>query len=200
MKKSVVLALVLILLFALCACNNQQLQSTTPQETNSTTLPQDNVTTPSQKEDLPRPETNLEFWIAENVDHVDFSKYQEKYGFFGGHEYYGTGYVPTIDEDEYYQIDPEYCVIYTVSSYPDEMDKEQHITSIYITDPNITFYGISLNSSVAQFKYYMQQQGFDVTKTGENSCKAEKGKFWVKFTQEYIIISVEITNNSGIIY
>ena len=28
---------------------------------------------------LEKPETNLEFWIGENVDDVDFSKYQEHY-------------------------------------------------------------------------------------------------------------------------
>ena len=35
---------------------------------------------------LAKPETNLEFWIAENVDDVAFSKYQEKYryGFMPG--------------------------------------------------------------------------------------------------------------------
>ena len=51
---------------------------------------------------LAKPETNLEFWIAENVDDVDFSKYQEKYryGFMGsGRQYYGTGYTPATDEN-----------------------------------------------------------------------------------------------------
>ena len=34
--------------------------------------------------DLSQPLTNLEFWIAQNVDNVDWSKYQEKYGLMGG--------------------------------------------------------------------------------------------------------------------
>ena len=80
-----------------------------------------------------RPVTNLEFWIGENVDEVDFSGFQEKYGLFGGREYYGTDYVPTFDEDGM-TIDPEHCVIYTVTSYPDYSSNEQHITGITITD------------------------------------------------------------------
>ena len=48
--------------------------------------------------DLAQPQTNLEFWIAENVDNVDFSDYQIKYGMMGGTEYYGTGYIPEVDE------------------------------------------------------------------------------------------------------
>ena len=67
--------------------------------------------------DLSQPLTNLEFWIAQNVDNVDWSKYQEKYGIMGGREFYGTGYAPTLDEWGQ-QVDPEHCVIYTVTSYP----------------------------------------------------------------------------------
>ena len=65
----------------------------------------------------PHPVTNLEFWIGEKVGDASFSGYQEKYGLFGGREYYGTGYMPTSDGNR--QVDPEHCVIYTVTSFPD---------------------------------------------------------------------------------
>ena len=74
-----------------------------------------------------------------------------KYGMFGGNMYYGTGYVPTLDENEQ-QVDPEHCVIYTVTSYPDYMNKAQHITRIEITDPEIELYGLSINSSKEDIK------------------------------------------------
>ena len=80
---------------------------------------------------LEKPETNLEFWIAENVDGVDFSAYQEKhrYGYMGpGRLYYGTDYAPTVDE-EGRQVDPEIYVIYNVSPYPDHSSKKQHINN-----------------------------------------------------------------------
>lgn len=146
-----------------------------------------------------QPNTNLEFWIAENVDSVDFSKLQEKYGMFGGREYYGTGYVPTID-GEGQQVDPKYCVIYTVTSYPDYSDKEQHVTGIYITDPDVEFYGITLSCSFEEFTELIQLQGYEITETGDNYVKAQMGKVWITFTTEWIRIGVEVTNNEGIIF
>ena len=183
MKKLFTLLLVLILIFSLCACDNSQL----PHDDNQQL----------QNNDLTKPVTNLEFWIAENVDNIDFSKYQEKYGMFGGHEYYGTGYVPTIDEYRQ-QVDPEHCVIYTVTSYPDYSDKEQHITGIYITDPKIEFYEITLNSSFEDFEYFIQKQGFEITSSNKNHRTAEKGQFSITITKEWIRIRVEVENKDGI--
>ena len=159
---------------------------------NTGKLPEDD-TPPAQ------PNTNLEFWVAENVDSVDFSKLQEKYGMFGGREYHGTGYAPTIDENGQ-QVDPEHCVIYTVTSYPDYSDKEQHITGIYITDPDVEFYGITLSCSFEEFTELIQLQGYEITESGDNFVKAQMGKVWITFTTEWIRIGVEVTNNQGIIF
>ncbi len=147
---------------------------------------------------IPQTQTNLEFWIAENVHQFDFSGYQEKYGLFGGTEYYGTGYVPTMDGD--YPIDPERCVIYTVTSYPDYADIEQHVTAIHITDPNIYFYGISLESSFAEFDAALKKQGFQITSSGKTAHVAKKGKCTITMTQEYIRIMVEVENRTGIVF
>lgn len=143
--------------------------------------------------------TNLDFWITENVDRADFSKFHEKYGLFGGKEYYGAGYVPTVDEYGQ-QVDPEHCVVYTVTSYPDYADKEQHITLIYITDPNVEFYGISLNCSFEAFTALIRQQGFEITESSDVMVKAEMGAVWVTFTPQWIRIGVEITNEHGIVF
>ena len=153
--------------------------------------------------DTPRPPaqttTSLEFWIAENVDNVDFSKFQEKYGLFGGREYFGTSYVPTIDENGQ-QVDPEHCVIYTVTSYPDYSDKEQHITGIYITDPNVEFYGITLGCTFEEFTELILLQGFAIIESNKNVVSARHGKVWITFTTEWIRIGVEVTNDQGIIF
>ena len=175
MKRLFALVLVLILIISVSACDNL----------------------PTHSNDLSQPITNLEFWIAENVDDVDFSKYQKKYGMMGGTEYYGTGYVPTVDEYGQ-QVDPEHCVIYTVTSYPDYANKEQHITHIYITDPKIEFYGITLNSSFEDFEYYIQNQGFEITHSNEHCRIAKKGKYSVSITKEWISIRVEVENKDGI--
>lgn len=148
---------------------------------------------------LPEPAHDLEFWIGEFVGDVDFSNYQEKYGLFGGTEYYGTGYAPA-NNDPAMQVDPEHCVTYIVSSYPDEIDYGAHITSIRITDPNVKVYGISLKSSFDEFERALTQQGFTVEKQGSVARKATKGRFTITFTAEYIYISVATTNRYGIVY
>lgn len=143
-----------------------------------------------------RPVTNLEFWIADNVDKVDFSGFQEKFGLFGGKEYYGTSYVPTIDEDGM-TIDPERCVIYTVTSFPDYSSNKRHVTRITITDPAIEFYGITLNSSFKDFERLIKEQGFQITDSGARFRTAERGKYSVTFTDEYIRIRVKVSNIFG---
>ena len=143
------------------------------------------------------PDTNLEFWIGENVDNFDFSGYQEKYGLFGGREYYGTGYVPMQDEGDM-QIDPEHCVLYTVTAYPDYSSGESAVTRIYITDPSVEFYGISLNSTFEDFERLMKKQGFEITRTGATHRTAEQGKYSVTFTRDYIQIRVDVSNLLGI--
>ena len=143
------------------------------------------------------PATNLEFWIGDKVDETSFSGYQEKYGLFGGREYYGTGYVPTQDEGGM-QTDPEHCVLYTVTAYPDYSSGESAVTRIYITDPSVEFYGISLNSTFEDFELLIKKQGFEITGTGATHRTAEQGKYSVTFTRDYIQIRVDVSNLLGI--
>lgn len=141
----------------------------------------------------PRPVTNLEFWIGDNVDDVDFSDYEIKPGLFGGREYYGTGYVPTVNGNGN-KIDPEHCVIYTITAYPDYSSNKSHITGITITDPAIEFYGVSLNSSHKEFETHMKKQGFKITDTNFNHHTAKKGKYSVIFSKDSIRIKVKVSN------
>lgn len=144
-----------------------------------------------------RPDTNLEFWIGDKVDETDFSGYQEKFGLFGGREYYGTEYVPALDEHGNL-VDPAHCVIYTVTSYPDYSNEKSAVTSIYITDPSVEFYGVSLNSSHKEFDKLMQKQGFQITDTHAIPRTAKRGKYTVTFSKEYIRISVNVSNVFGV--
>lgn len=156
------------------------------------------ILTVSCNSELPNPNTNLEYWICDNVDNVDWKNHQEKYGLFGGIEYYGLGYMPTLGEDNE-QIDPEYCVVYTITSYPDYSSKSNHITRIEITDPNIEFYGISLNSSFEEIKIIMSEIGFEIEEN-ENIIRASNDNFLFTFTEKRIIISAQVTNKFGIIF
>lgn len=142
--------------------------------------------------------TKLEFGIAENVDNVDFSEYQERFGLMGGREYYGKGYIPTIDEDGQ-QVDPEECVIYTVTSYPDYSSRKQHITRISITDPSVEVYGLTLHSSNEDINTTMKKEGFKL-KGYENSYGTTytKGRITIHFTEECISINADVSNIFGI--
>ena len=179
MRKLIALALVLTtFLFCLIGCNNDDI------------------------DDFSQPPSNLEFWIAENVDDVDFSKYQIKYGMMGGTEYYGTGYVPTIDE-EGQQVDPEHCVLFTVTSYPDYSSKSQHITYISITDPSIEVFGLTINSTQEEIRYTLEETcGYDFTveELGGNTLVARKGDYTFSFSPTKITIRVNVTNKQGIIF
>lgn len=140
---------------------------------------------------VPEKDTNLEFWIAENVNHVDFSNYQEKYGLMGGRQYYGTGYVPFTDENGE-QIDPEACVVYTVTSYPDYISKKRHVTRITVTDPSITVYGLTLTSSAEEVENTLKSYGF--IKKSEPRNTYAKGKVSISFSKEAININVKVRN------
>ena len=146
-----------------------------------------------------RPQTNLEFWIAENVEDVDFSGYAQRPGMMGGHQYYGIGYVPGKDEDGN-NVDPQQCVVYTVTNYPDYADRHLHITGIEITDPDVHFYGLSLGSTFEEFEAVMQKQGFTVTRESEGRYYAQNGKFTVRVDGDSIRIHVTVTNKQGIIF
>ena len=144
------------------------------------------------------PDTNLEFSICDNVDHFDFSSYTEKFGLMGGREYYGTDYIPTTDENGM-QIDPDACVIYTVTSYPDYSSGKQHITRITITDPTVTVWGLTLLSSADDICSIMEDNGFVRRESlNANGMTFEKGKITVHFTEDCITINAEVTNLLGI--
>lgn len=146
---------------------------------------------------IPNPKSNLEFWIAENVENVDFSNYQEKirYDFMGsGRQYYGTGYTPTKDE-EGKQVDPEYFVIYTVAPYPDYTSRKCHITGIYIKDPNISIYDLTINSSTEDIENTMTKKGFKSVAIGNVGYKEwVRGKYHISFSEGTIAIEVDVSN------
>ena len=144
------------------------------------------------------PEHDLEFWITQDVDDFDFSSYQPKYGIMGGWEYYGTGYVPTLDENGQ-QVDPEHCVIYTVTNYPDYSSNSLCITRITITDPAVKVYGLSMTSTHEDIRSTMTAEGFTVTESG-TALKAEKDNLLFTFSNDSITVSAEVTNLFGIIY
>ncbi len=142
--------------------------------------------------------TWLEFWITQEVTLSDFEQYQEKYGWFGANEFYGTGYVPTMSEDNA-QIDPEYCVKYLVTSYPDYSSSKLAVTQITITDPSVTVYGLTMASPREELIATMEGLDYTTKEQGEELW-AKKGNITFRFHAEYIRIVATVTNKEGIIF
>jgi hypothetical protein len=163
--------------------------------------------------EIPRkPEdTNLEFWITQDVSEVDFSGYREIYGWFGARQYYGSGYLPVTDENRYeadengYEADPEYYVKYLVSAWPDYADGGKYVTCIEFTDPEITVFGLTVDSSFDEFEKVFSGMGCEIFKESSDSFeRITASKKRIRFSLESyegkreFIIKAEVTNKNNI--
>ena len=156
-------------------------------------------------------DAKLEFWITENVDGVDWTDYDEPYGMFGGHAYLGKDY-PLEMADGYTQIPKEH-VIYTITAWPDYADDETHVTEIEITDPAITVYGLTIDSSFDDFDGIFRKLGYQIY-TDKNEYweqhRAEKNGIAFSLQSGYLIaggdmesifaISAEVSNRENIVF
>lgn len=163
-----------------------------------------------QPTSLQKPDnTNLEFWITQNVEEINFSGHVEIEGWYGAKQYYGAGYQPVIDDVG--PRDPEHYVKYLVTAYPDYADGGQYITKIEISDPDVTFYGLTTNSSFEEFDKTFQKKGYEISSPElypdvPHPDIHTASKNGITFTLNrtavpYIItISAEISNREGIMY
>ncbi len=155
--------------------------------------------------DLPE-DTTLEFWITQDVADIDFSDYYEILGCMGATQYYGTGYMPALDEDGYI-VDPVYYVIYTISAWPDYADGGHYITSIDFNDPKVTVYGLTVNSSYDEFERIFSEMGYELSQdSSKHFERYTASKNGISFSLENVdgkqIFSVyaEVTNKKGIVF
>ncbi len=151
-------------------------------------------------------DTNLEFWITQDVKDVDFSDYYEIIGWFGAEQYYGSGYLPELNEDGY-EVDPEYYVKYMITAWPDYSDGGQYITSIDFNDPNITVYGLTVDSSYDEFERIFSEMGYELSKDSSGTfVRYTASKNGISFSLETVdgkqsfSINAEVTNKTGIVF
>lgn len=144
--------------------------------------------------------TNLEFWLAEDVSDYDFSDYYEVPGWFGAREYYGRDYQPVSEADG---VEPEYCVKYCITAWPDYADGGEYVTRIEITDPSVNVYGVTVLSSYEAFTLAFEGAGYRVEPNG-SGYTALKGRARCSFfkTEGKSVLSLraEVTNRLGIVY
>jgi len=163
-----------------------------------------------QPTSLQKPDdTNLEFWITQNVEGINFSRHIEIDGWFGAKQYYGAGYQPIIDDMG--PCDTDHYVKYLITAYPDYADGGQYITKIEISDPNITFYGLTTNSSFEEFDRTLQKQGYEISSPKlypnvPHPYIHTASKNGITFTLNKMIvpniitINAEISNREGIVF
>lgn len=150
-------------------------------------------------------DTNLAFWITQDVSRVDFSHYEEVVGWFGARQYYGHGYHSTINSDGM-TCDPEHFVKYLITAYPDYADGGQYITKIEISDPAITLYGLSINSSLDAFDETFENMGYEISSPSDamQSKVHVASKNGIHFILDHssvpimLTIKADVTNKSGI--
>ena len=99
---------------------------------------------------VPRPDTNLEFWIDQGANDIDDSQCTK----YTHRKYLGAGYAV-----EGYVL-PKHYVLYTITS-PSGLSPNR-ISNIQITDPAVKLYGLSLDSSKEEIVSTMEAEGFNV--------------------------------------
>lgn len=163
----------------------------------------------SLQEYTPKEQTtrSLEFEITENVADVDFSQYQQIPGVMGAKQYYGKGYAPVKDE-EGNDVKPEHYVTYLVSAYPDYADGGAYITDIEITDPYVTAFGLTVNSTMEECVAAFSDKEFttEVTEYDDYSIFRAKNKDGISVTLTQanpnggakLRINAEVTNRDNI--
>ena len=179
MKKIMSLLLTLSFITTLIGCGNMK------------------QTIPAKPED-----TALEFWITENVEDIDFRDYDEIDGWYGAHEYLGKGYQAQIDENNM-QIHPDSYVSYRITAYPDYSDGGSYVTYITIAAPDVTLYGLSIQSSMELFDTVFEDMGYQISNDDSNDTIhiAEKNGVFFSFEEgKEIHIWVEVSNQERIMF
>ena len=186
MKRRIFALLILILCFGLLGCGS----------TASPPAHEGVPGAPPWPEDCP-----LEFWITENVEGVDWSGHDEL-AVFGTQEYLGAGYRAITDENGYNPYAPDVSVTYTVTPYPDYSSGGQFVTRIWITDPTVSVYGLTVESPLEEWDAVMKEMGYMVNTLADSSTshRADKDGFSFFYGGGYICISAEVANEQGIVF
>ncbi len=152
---------------------------------------------------IERPDdTNLEFWITQRVSIKDLEDKGCTYlpGWMGAEEYLDSRYKADTSGDM--AKAPEIHVTYLITGYPDTLD-DRAITHIEITDPTITVYGLTLNSTESEIREKMNgvaDSFSNMTENDENYLAFNVKNCSFSFMPEKIVISVPVTNKKGVQY
>ena len=154
--------------------------------------------------------TSLEFWITEDVKDRDWTGHDEIYGWMGAREFLGSGYKKNEDPTGANQH-PDHYVSYVITAWPDYADGGEFVTDITVTDPDVTVYGLTIESTYEEFDAVFEPLGYELSwSNGAIETRvATKNGITFRLTRAVddnpnvvpqIRISAEVTNREGIVY
>ena len=154
--------------------------------------------------------TSLEFWITEDVKDRDWTGHDEIYGWMGAREFLGSGYKKNEDPTGSNQH-PEHYVSYVITAWPDYADGGEFVTDITVTDPDVTVYGLTIESTHEEFDAVFEPLGYELSwSDGAIETRvATKNGITFRLTRAVddnpnvvpmFRISAEVTNREGIEY
>lgn len=106
--------------------------------------------------------TSLEFWITEDVKDQDWTGHDEIYGWMGAREFLGSGYKKNEDPTGANQH-PDHYVSYVITAWPDYADGGEFVTDITVTDPDVTVYGLTIESTYEEFDAVFESLGYELS-------------------------------------
>lgn len=147
----------------------------------------------------PKPEdTTLEFWICDDGAQVNWSDHDEITGWMGAWEFLGKDYHVGAQGER-----PPMCVSYLLTAWPDYADGGRYITTIEITDPAVSVYGLTVESKPVEFEQVMTSMGYKVESVDDNLQRATRDGFTFSLyrgnTSEFRI-TAEVSNREGIVF
>ena len=154
--------------------------------------------------------TSLEFWITEDVKDYNWTGHEEIYGWMGAREFLGSGYKKNEDPTGSNQH-PEHYVSYVITAWPDYADGGEFVTDITVTDPDVTVYGLTIESTYEEFDAVFEPLGYELSwSDGAIETRvATKNGITFRLTRAVddnpnvvpmFRISAEVTNHKGIVY
>ena len=138
-------------------------------------------------------DTNLEYWLLDRPKKEDLT-------LVGENMYLSKNYQPIINEDGSLSAPEEY-VAYSFHKYPFNKIGIERILKIVITDPNVSVWGLTINSTKEEIVEVFSKMGFYIDGPWDERCDIRNKKIEISiFYNERIEIQHNIISISNSIY
>lgn len=137
----------------------------------------------------------LGLWITEKASYKELKDYLFLPGGMGGDIYLDPAYKDEVKGEGEDLVLPARRVEYTLAGYPDVSDPPR-VVEIYITDPDVTFYGLNIVSTEAKIEETLTGWSKGIMRDG----LYRRGKAYIHFWNNTVTIGVTSTNNEGIVF